>query len=68
MEIQAIKLTEEHIGRHVIYAPGYGDIREPGKIKSFNDIYIFVDYGYNTKGTSLHHLEWEYQEAGGGDE
>ena len=37
-------LTEEHIGRNVIYTDGTGDTEE-GYITSWNQTYIFVDYG-----------------------
>ena len=40
------ELTKEDIKRNVTYVDGTGDI-EQGHITSFNDTYIFVDYGKN---------------------
>ena len=37
------KLTEKDIGKWVTYTPSYGEV-ELGKIKSWNDTYIFVVY------------------------
>ena len=39
-------LTEEDIKRTVIYTDGTGEI-EQGYITSYNDKFIFVDYGKN---------------------
>lgn len=36
-------LTEEDIGRQVIYTDGVGE-KNPGRIKSWNDKWIFVVY------------------------
>ena len=64
MEIQGIKLTEEHVGREVTYVPthAHGDNGHPdcefGKIKSWNDYGVFVDYGYNTCMTYSRNLIW----------
>lgn len=38
------KLTEEDIGRWVIYRDSFDRRPEKGKIKSWNDKYIFVVY------------------------
>lgn len=38
------KLTELHKNRNVVYTDGTGDIEE-GHITSWNDRFIFVDYG-----------------------
>jgi len=40
------ELTEEDIKRAVIYTGGAGEI-EQGHITSYNDTFIFVDYGKN---------------------
>ncbi len=37
------ELTEEDIGRNVIYTDGVGE-KTPGRIKSWNDKWIFVVY------------------------
>lgn len=60
--IEIEKLTKEDIGRNVIYTNGIGE-KEYGYITSFNDKYIFVDYG-NSCGrgiaTSSRDLDFEY--------
>jgi len=60
--IEIEKLTKEDIRRNVVYTDGIGN-RESGYITSFNDKYIFVDYG-NSCGrgiaTSSRDLEFEY--------
>lgn len=38
------KLVKDDVGREVVYT-SYGPKIEEGKITSWNDIYIFVDYG-----------------------
>ena len=46
------ELTEEDIKRSVTYVDGTGDI-EQGYITSYNDKFIFVDYGKNCgRGTA----------------
>ena len=40
------ELTKEDIKRNVTYVDGIGDI-EQGYITSYNDKFIFVDYGKN---------------------
>lgn len=59
LKIQGQLVTMDDIGRGVIYVPAHGT-RESGRIKSFNDRFIFVDYGYNVKGTYPRDLEWEH--------
>lgn len=44
--IKINKLTEEDIGRRVIYNPGHGDDKE-GVLKSFNNTYCFVVFHCN---------------------
>ena len=44
--IKIEKLKEEHKNRNVIYTDGTGSIEE-GHITSWNDRFIFVDYGHN---------------------
>jgi hypothetical protein len=39
-------LTEKDIGKWVIYTPTFGD-KELGRIKSYNNIFIFVVYNCN---------------------
>ena len=41
--IDITKLTDKDIGKWVIYISGYGK-EEKGKLKSWNDKYIFVVY------------------------
>lgn len=41
--IDITKLTQDDIGRWVIYTASYGD-REKGRIKSWNDKFVFVVY------------------------
>lgn len=62
--IQNIELTVESIGREVTYVPrhAHGDTGHPdcefGKIKSWNDGGVFVDYGYNVCRTDFDDLIW----------
>jgi len=61
-------LTEEHIGNWVIYKSSNGDIAEKGRIKSWNDKFIFVVYrcnndwnnfkNYTGAATCPEDLEW----------
>ena len=44
--IDITKLTEEDKGRSVVYKDGVGKM-ESGYITSWNDVNIFVDYGYS---------------------
>lgn len=39
-----MKITQQDIGRKVIYQPYHGDTEE-GVITSFNSLYVFVRYG-----------------------
>ena len=53
-------LTEEDVGRKITYTGGYG-INEVGFVTSWNEIYIFVDYGYSDGrgiATSSRDLKW----------
>lgn len=43
MSIQINKLTDKDVGRWVIYTPQVGP-EESGRIKSWDDMYIFVVY------------------------
>lgn len=62
--IENIELTNEHIGYSVTYVPRHaqGDAShkdcERGKIKSWNEGGVFVDYGYNVKRTNFEDLVW----------
>ncbi len=42
--IKIENLTKEHKNRQVVYTDGTGETEE-GHITSWNDTYIFVDYG-----------------------
>jgi hypothetical protein len=46
MAIDIEKLSTEHKGRNVVYTDGVGNTEE-GHITSWNDTFIFVDYGNN---------------------
>jgi len=54
-----INPTEKDIGRAVIYNPGYK--QEAGRIKSFNDSFVFVWYheGDTAAATKREHLFWQ---------
>lgn len=62
------KLTNNDIGRNVIYTDGVRD-KEFGRIKSWNDKWIFVVYNcaddwdnyqdYTGAATDPHDLEWK---------
>jgi len=62
MSIDITKLTDKDLNRSVIYTDGTGDT-ESGHITSWNDVYIFVDYG-NSCGrgiaTSPDDLNWTF--------
>ena len=48
------------VGRSVIYTDGRGD-KESGLITSWNDKFIFVDYGKNCgRGTATHMSDLEF--------
>lgn len=64
-KIQKIPLLKSHIGSKVTYIPSHanGDASHPdaegGTISSWNDMYIFVDYGTGTnKATPSDKLVW----------
>lgn len=72
LKIQDTQLTEKHIGREVVYVPDYLRVQmvihnrssyigvEIGKITSWNDSYVFVDYGTGTsQATRPEDLMWE---------
>lgn len=42
-KVDITKLTESDIGRWVVYKPSFGK-EERGRIKSWNDTYVFVVY------------------------
>ena len=53
MEIEGIKLEEKHKGAKVTYIPPHADgpqdeDAEGGTISSWNDTYVFVNYGTGT--------------------
>jgi hypothetical protein len=58
--------TEDDIGRYVRYVPGHarGDLTHPdcedGRITSFNDHCVFVNYGRGSTsaGTDRYDLHW----------
>ena len=58
MQIETIILTEEHIGSKVTYIPNhaYGNAGhkdcEGGTISSWNDTYVFVNYGKGTNAAT----------------
>lgn len=54
-----ITVTENDIGRTVVYTPSHGK-REYGVISSFNELYVFVRYGsqVNAQATSRENLEY----------
>lgn len=62
--IEKIELTEEKVGNIVTYVPSHakGDRShkdcERGKIKSWNDGGVFVDYIKNVCRTSFSDLVW----------
>jgi hypothetical protein len=63
-----IKLTEEDIGRAVVYNPPHPGARsgrgEEGVITSFNHAVVFVRYGADkhSKGTDPRDLEWAHSD------
>jgi hypothetical protein len=54
-----ITVTEQDIGRQVVYCPRHGAL-EVGVITSFNERFVFVRYGDETTSqpTSRQDLEW----------
>jgi len=62
--IEGIKLTGEHIGSKVTYIPPHanGDASHVdsagGRIKSWNDGGVFVDFVKNTCRCNFEHLVW----------
>lgn len=62
--IENIELTSEHIGDIVTYVPRHanGNINHPdverGRIKSWNDGGVFVDYIRNVCRTDFNDLVW----------
>lgn len=62
--IQGKELTEKNIGDKVTYIPRHanGDASHPdsegGRIKSWNDGGVFVDYVRNTARTNFEDLVW----------
>jgi len=62
--IEKQEITQLDIGKEVIYTPPHanGNINHPdserGTIKSWNEKFVFVDYGYNTKATPARLLKW----------
>lgn len=64
MEIKGTKLEDKHIGSKVTYVPRHADNPnhpdvEGGTIASWNDEFVFVDYGTGTnKATPPELLMW----------
>lgn len=65
LQIEGITLGLEHVGSKVTFIPHYahGNAGHPdcegGTIASFNDTFVFVDYGKgNRPGTSPEDLVW----------
>jgi len=50
--INITKLTNKNIGDWVVYCPSYGNA-ERGKIKSWNNEYIFVVYNCDDKWSNF---------------
>ncbi len=50
----------DDVGRRVVYRPAHGAV-ESGVITSFNESFVFVRYGNDTRGqaTRREDLEWE---------
>ena len=64
MKIQNTELTEKEIGEVVTYCPPHAKMNpnhkdaERGRIKSFNDKFVFVDYIRNVAATPPELLIW----------
>jgi hypothetical protein len=64
MKIENIELTNEHIGSKVTYIPDHAKNTnhkdcKGGTISSWNDTYIFVNYGTGTNAaTCSRNLVW----------
>jgi len=64
MKIEDVELTEEHVGAKVTYVPDHaknaGDPAcQGGIISSWNDQYVFVNYGTGTAAATYpRHLVW----------
>lgn len=65
MKIENTELTNEHIGSKVTYIPSHAhglanhEDCKGGTISSWNDSYIFVNYGTGTnQATYPRHLVW----------
>lgn len=62
--VAGVELTEEHIGSKVTYVPkhAHGDASHPdcegGRIKSWNEGGVFVDYVRNVCRTDFADLIW----------
>ena len=62
--IEKIELNESHVGSKVTYIPRHanGNAAHPdsegGRIKSWNDGGVFVDYVRNTARTNFEDLVW----------
>lgn len=48
--IQISELTDKHKGRLVTYHPHPQNKAEQGRITSWNDLYVFVDYNNTGRG------------------
>lgn len=44
------KLTPQDIGRLVVYHPAHKTVGEQGRITSFNNLFVFVDYDNTDRG------------------
>ncbi len=56
-------LTDADIGREVLYCRPDYDKREFGKIRSWNELYIFVDYRGNGAGIATGPEDLEFAEV-----
>ena len=62
--IQFTTLTDKHVGSKVTYVPrhAFGNASHPdaegGRLKSWNELGAFVDYGHNTCHTKFEDLVW----------
>tara|TARA_R110000803_G_scaffold75124_5_gene139425 strand:- start:1882 stop:2112 length:231 start_codon:yes stop_codon:yes gene_type:complete len=67
LRIEGMQLAADHVGRGVVYIPNHAnravdhEYCEAGVITSFNDMFVFVNYGQRGRGiaTSPHDLVWE---------
>ena len=64
MEVESVPLRSDHVGQRVTYVPVHAKSdpchpdRESGEIVGWNQSFVFVSFGGNSRGCQPYDLVW----------